>query len=372
MTILDDIETVRKADPSNMYNRIFDLPEQMADALTLAQRWQIDADDFSGIKNIVVVGMGGSAIGGDLTRTYLSSKLLVPFEVCRHYVLPEYVDDETLVIAASYSGNTEETIAAVEDALTRKAMMVAISTGGMLGDICELNQIPMAKLPEGWQPRAALGYSFIPLVMFLEKIGLAKDVSKELETVVASLQKFRDGYIEDQPSEQNPAKNLALKIHGRIAIIYSGPTLMDAVAIRFKGQLCENGKNLAFANHFAEFNHNELVGWSKTIEPFKDKLLVIILRDAGDHPQIRQRMNIVKDIIQNLDVEVMEVHSKGAVRLERMFSLIQIADFTSYYLAVLNEVDPTPVEVIEQLKAQLEDKKAMTTASRDTMESPFK
>ena len=361
MTTLDDVESIRKADPSNMYNRIFDLPEQMADALTLAQRWQIDADDFSGIKNIVVIGMGGSAIGGDLTRTYLSSKLLVPFEVCRHYVLPEYVDDETLVIAASYSGNTEETMAAVEDALARKAMMVAISSGGLLREICELNQIPMATLPEGWQPRAAIGYSFIPLVMFLEKIGLAKDVAKELETVVDSLQKFRDGYIEDQPTEQNPAKKLAQKIHGRIPIIYSGPTLMDAVAVRIKGQFCENGKNLAFANHFAEFNHNELVGWSKTIEPFKDKLLVIILRDAGDHPQIRKRMNIVKDIIQNLEVELVEIHSKGAVRLERMFSLIQIGDFTSYYLAVLNEVDPTPVDVIQDLKNALEMDKVMST-----------
>jgi glucose/mannose-6-phosphate isomerase len=372
LTILDDIEKIRQADPSNMYNRIFDLPEQMADALTLAQRWQIDADDFSGIKNIVVVGMGGSAIGGDLARTYLTSKMLVPFEICRHYVLPEYVDDETLVIASSYSGNTEETIAAVEDALTRKAMLVAISTGGLLADICELNQIPMATLPEGWQPRAALGYSFIPLVMFLEKIGLAKDVGKELETVVASLQKFREGYIEDQPAAENPAKNLAHKIHGRIPIIYSGPTLMDAVAVRLKGQFCENGKNLAFCNHFAEFNHNELVGWSKTIEPFKDKLLVVILRDAGDHPQIRQRMNIVKEIIQSLDVEVMEVHSKGAVRLERMFSLIQIGDFTSYYLAVLNDVDPTQVEVIEELKSQLGEKKALAAATRDAADSPFK
>jgi len=361
LTILDDVESIRKADPSNMYNRIFDLPEQMADALTLAQRWQIDPDDFSGIKNIVVIGMGGSAIGGDLTRTYLSSKLLVPFEICRHYVLPEYVDDETLVIASSYSGNTEETMSAVEDALSRKAMMVAISTGGLLGEICELNQIPLATLPEGLQPRAAIGYSFIPLVMFLEKIGLAKDVAKELETVVDSLQKFRDGYIEDQPVEQNPAKKLAQKAHGRIPIVYSGPTLMDAVAVRFKGQLCENGKNLAFANHFAEFNHNELVGWSKTIEPFKDKLLVIMLRDAGDHPQIRKRMNIVKEHIQSLDVELVEVHSKGAVRLERMFSLIQIGDFTSYYLAVLNEVDPTPVEVIQDLKNALEMDKVMTT-----------
>jgi glucose/mannose-6-phosphate isomerase len=360
LTKLDDVESIRKADPSNMYNRIFDLPEQMADALTLAQRWQIDADEFSGIKNIVVIGMGGSAIGGDLTRTYLSSKLLIPFEVCRHYVLPEYVDDETLVIAVSYSGNTEETMSAVEDALSRKAMMVAISSGGMLGEICELNQIPIAILPEGWQPRAAIGYSFIPLVMFLEKIGLAKDVAKELEIVVDSLQKFRDGYIEDSPTEQNPAKKLAIKIHGRIPIIYSGPTLMDAVAVRIKGQICENSKNLAFANHFAEFNHNELVGWSKTIEPFKDKLVVIMLRDAGDHPQIRKRMNIVKDIIKNLDVELVEVHSKGAVRLERMFSLIQIGDFASYYLAVLNEVDPTPVDAIEDLKNALELDKAMS------------
>jgi glucose/mannose-6-phosphate isomerase len=237
--------------------------------------------------------------------------------------------------------------------------MVAITSGGMLGEICEVNQIPMATLPEGWQPRAAIGYSFIPLVMFLEKIGLAKDVTKELEIVVDSLQKFRDGYIEDAPTEHNPAKKLAEKILGRIPIIYSGPTLMDAVAVRIKGQFCENGKNLAFANHFAEFNHNELVGWSKTIEPFKDKLLVIMLRDAGDHPQIRKRMNIVKDYIKGLDVELVEIHSKGAVRLERMFSLIQIGDFTSYYLAVLNEVDPTPVDVIQDLKNALEMDKVM-------------
>lgn len=360
MTILDDVDKIREADPGNMYNRIFDLPEQLADALKIAQRWQVNADDFRDIRNIILAGMGGSAIGGDLARTYLASILLIPFQVCRHYQLPEYVDDETLVIASSYSGNTEETISAVEDALKRKTMIAAISTGGLLGDICNLNQIPMVSIPEGLQPRAALGYSFIPLMMFFEKVGLIKNVAKEIDAVINSLQKWRETYIEDTSTEQNPAKNMALKLHGKIPIIYGGPTLTDAVAMRFKGQICENSKTLAFVNFFPEFNHNELVGWSNTIEKHKDNLVVVILRDAEDHAQIRNRMNIVKELIRKVDVEVIEIHSRGASRLERIFSLIQMADFSSYYLAVLNEVDPTPVEVIEELKLKLIDKKRLS------------
>ncbi len=357
MTTLDDIEKIREHDPENMYNRIFDLPEQMAEALKIAHRWRISADDFREIRNIVVVGMGGSAIGGELARTFLSSKLLVPFEICRHYLLPEYVDDETLVLASSYSGNTEETISAVEDALTRKAMVAAISTGGLLGDICDLNQIPIAVVPGGLQPRAALGYSFVPLMVFFEKVGLIKNVTSEIETVIKGLQTYREVYIEDIPTEQNPAKNVAQRMHGRIPIIYGGPTLTNAVALRFKGQVCENAKALSFANVFSEFNHNELVGWSPLVEKHKEHLAVVVLRDAEDHPQIRTRMNIVKEIIQKLDVEYIELHSRGSSRLERMFSLVQIADFASYYLAILDDVDPTPVDVIEELKRKLTAKK---------------
>ncbi len=357
MTTLDDIEKIRENDPENMYNKIFDLPEQMIKALKIANRWRISADDFSEIRNIVVVGMGGSAIGGELARAFLGSKLLVPFEVCRHYVLPEYVDDETLVLASSYSGNTEETISAVEDALTRKAMVAAISTGGLLGDICELNQIPMATLPEGLQPRAALGYSFVPLMMFFEKVGLIKNVASDIETVIKGLQMFREVYIEDIPTEQNPAKNVAQRIHGKIPIIYGAPAITGAVAVRFKSQVCENAKSLAFANVFSEFNHNELVGWSPLVERHKEHLAVIVLRDAEDHPQIRTRMNIVKEMIQKLDVEYIELHSRGSSRLERMFSLVQIADFASYYLAILDETNPTPVDVIEELKQKLVEKK---------------
>jgi glucose/mannose-6-phosphate isomerase len=355
--ILDDVNVVREGDPENMYNRIFDLPEQMAKALRLADIWKVKPEDFPDVKNVVVIGMGGSAIGGDLVRSYLSQRLLIPVQICRHYELPEYVDDETLVIASSYSGNTEETLAALDDALRRKALIAAITTGGLMEDVARLNDIPVMVLPEGLQPRAALGYSFVPMLIFFEKIGMITGVSQEIKGCCEKLEKLREKYIEDSPSASNPAKKLAGKIFSRVPIIYGGPTLTDTVAVRWKGQICENAKNMAFANQFPEMNHNELVGWSPVIHFHDDTFVVIMLRDADDHAAIRRRMNIVKEIIEGHDVEVIEVHSMGETPLERMWSLIQMGDFVSYYLAILNEVDPTPVEAIESLKQQLSDSK---------------
>ena len=356
-TMLDNVEHIREYDPSNMYNRIFDLPEQVDKALKLAQAWKLDPDDFADIRNIVFVGMGGSAIGGDLVRSYLRSELLIPVEVCRNYELPEYVDDETLVIVSSYSGNTEETLSALDDALRRKALIAALSTGGILEDVCKLNDIPLLILPGGLQPRAAIGYSFVPLLIFFEKIGLTKGATKDVTAVVSKLEKLREKYIEDNGTLSNPAKRIATLMAGRIPIIYGGPSLTDIVALRWKGQLCENSKVLAFSNVFPEMNHNELVGWSDIVKQHEEKFLVVFLRDAEDHPKIRRRMNIVKDLISKLEVEVVDLHSMGDSRLERIFSLIQMGDFISYYLAVLNQVDPTPVEVIESLKQRLVETK---------------
>jgi len=353
LSILDDIEKIRAVDPDNMYNRIFDLPEQMKDALEISQKWKVIPDEFSDIKNIVVIGMGGSAIAGDLIRTLYASELMIPFNIIRNYELPEYVDDESLVIASSYSGNTEETLSAFNDALERKAMIAAVSTGGILKDVCEINQIPLVTIPSGMQPRAALGYSFIPVLVFLEKIGLLKNVVNDIEKMIAHLSITREIYIEDNPLNKNQAKQLAEKVHGKMLIIYSGPTLTDTVAVRWKGQICENSKNMAFANHYAEFNHNELVGWADTLKSQKNNLIVFQLRDRNDHPQIIKRMNIVKDIIEEYGIEVIDIQSKGESKLERMFYLIQLGDFVSYYLAILNNVDPTPVDVITKLKKML-------------------
>ncbi|MFH1687599.1 MAG: bifunctional phosphoglucose/phosphomannose isomerase [bacterium] len=353
MADIDNVELIRSMDPQNMYNAVFDMPEHIIEGIRLGHLWRIDPDEFSEIRNIVVVGMGGSAIAGDLCYSLLRSQLLVPFSVVRGHVLPEYVDDETLVIASSYSGNTDETIAAVEDALLRKAMLVAFTTGGLLKEICDLNQIPLGDLPTGIQPRAALGYSFTMMLLFLERIGLAPGAEDQLKQLTAGLQRYREVYIEDNASEQNTAKNLARRLQGKISIIYTGPSLTDSVGVRLKGQICENSKQLAFVNQFSEFNHNELVGWSPLVEAHLEHLIVIILRDAEDTPQIRTRMNIVRDIIKERGVDVIEMHTKGNSRLERMFSLVQLGDFISYYLAVLNDVDPTPVAVIEELKEKL-------------------
>ena len=353
MSILNDPEQIRSFDPENMYNSIFDFPEHLNEGLKIGKNWNINTDEFIDIKNIVVAGMGGSAIGGDLIRTFLSSKLLIPYFVCRHYELPEFVDDETLVIVSSYSGNTEETLAALDDALRRKTMLAAITTGGLLADVAKVNEIPTANLPTGLQQRAALGYSFVPLLVFLEKIKLIKNVVKSIEDVIKDLQKYREKFIEDVPLEKNQAKTIANNIYGKIPIIYAGPTLMDIVALRWKGQLCENSKNLAFANIYPEFNHNELVGWSKVIDEYKDFLIVLNLRDKDDHPQISKRMDIVKRHIEEQGVEVIDINSEGTTPLCRMLSLIQLGDFVSYYLAILNKVDPTPVKAIANLKKAL-------------------
>ncbi len=353
LSILDNTEKMTELDPENMYNRIFDLPEQMSEALKIASAWKVEKDLFSEIKNIVVIGMGGSAIGGDLVRTLLGGTLLVPFQVCRHYVLPEYVDDESLVIVSSYSGNTEETLAAFEDALERKAMIVGITTGGFLEESAQLHEVPILKIPEGLQPRAAIGFSFVPLLIFLEKIGLVKKMTDAIKKTSALLTSQRDRYIESEPTASNPAKKLAEQIKGKIPIVYGGPTLTDVVSVRWKGQICENAKNMAFANNYAEFNHNELVAWCDNIKPHAEHFIVIQLRDADDHPKIRRRMDIVHRIIAGNGITVLEVESFGDSALTRMFSLIQLADFVSYYLALLNEVDPTPVEAIETLKKEL-------------------
>ena len=205
-------------------------------------------------------------------------------------------------------------------------------------------------------PRAALGYSFAPLLLFLDKIGLIKNAKQELTMMIEKLKSFRENYIEDVSVEKNMAKKLAERVQGRIPIIYGGPTLTDTVALRWKGQLCENSKVLAFTNVFAEFNHNELVGWSDLIREVSEHLVVIVLRDFDDHPQVKARMDIVKGVIETFEVEVIEIYSRGDMPLERMFGLIQLGDFVSYYLAILNDVDPTPVKVIDFLKKALTEK----------------
>ncbi|MDP2960354.1 MAG: bifunctional phosphoglucose/phosphomannose isomerase [candidate division Zixibacteria bacterium] len=348
---LDKLEDIKKIDRQGMYDLIYNFPPQLTEGAHLGFIVDLNLENFIP-DNIILTGMGGSAMGGDLARSFLASELRIPFWVCRSYNLPEFVNNKSLVFVSSYSGNTEETLSAYQEAKRRKAKIIAITSGGKLLEECKRNNFPFILIPKGLPPRAALGYSLTPILVTLSRLGLVSDKIEELENTSKFLEKKREEYSLERRTKENPAKTLALNFFQKIPIIYSSTDYFDAVGYRWKGQFCENSKILAFNNYFPEFNHNELVG-GKVLDQIRDRLVVIILQDKEDHPRIHRRMQIVKEIIEREKVKVIEIKSEGENLLSRIFSLIQLGDFTSFYLAILNEVDPTPVKVIDYLKNKL-------------------
>jgi len=352
MHVLDDINEIRKIDQKGMYDLVYQFPSQFEDALNITEAAQLPDWDTNQIKNIVVAGLGGSAIGGDLVRSYLAEKLTIPFFVCRNYTLPNFVDESSLVFISSYSGNTEETLSAYDDAKKRKARILAISSGGKVKEKALQDKITYVNIPKGFPPRAALGYSFVPILAILERLGFVQGEKEEIRKAKEFLSSNRSKYRMELGIEENLAKKIALELHRKLPVIYAGNDHFDAVSTRWKGQICENAKMLAYSNVFPEFNHNELVGW-KILSAYRDDLIVVILKDRKDHPRIKRRIEIVKEIIEKEGVKVSEIESCGETLLSRMFSLIQLGDFVSFYLAILNNEDPTPVKVIDFLKNEL-------------------
>lgn len=353
MSLLDKKDEVKKVDRKGMYDLILKFPSQIEDAFKIAESVSISKIDPNKVKNIVVAGMGGSAIGGDLVRSYLFDQIKVPFFISKNYFLPDFVDEKSLVFVSSYSGNTEETLSAYDQAKKRKAQIIALSSGGKLKKLTKNDGFCFVEIPTGYQPRAALGYSFVPILLILSRLKFCpdkkSDVKKTIEFLSENLSLFR---METKVSF-NIAKRLAEKIFHKLPIIYSSNDFFDAVAYRWKGQLCENSKILVFSNVFPELGHNELVGW-EILSGLEDRLIVIFLKDKDDFLKIKKRMDIVKKIIQDKNVKVVEVESSGPNLLARIFSLIQLGDFVSFYLAILNGVDPTPVRLIDYLKKELE------------------
>lgn len=352
MNPLDDVNEIKKIDQNGMYDLIYQFPSQFEDALEITGGVKLPDWNKNQIRNIVVAGLGGSAIGGDLVRSYLAEKLNIPFFICRNYTLPNFVDESSLVFISSYSGNTEETLSAHDDAQRRKAKILALSSGGKVKEKSLQNQITWVNIPKGFPPRAALGYSFVPILVMLERLGFVQGEKEQIKGTEEFLSSNRSRYRRELPVEENFAKTMALELHKKLPIIYAATDHFDAVSTRWKGQICENAKMLAFNNVFPEFNHNELVGWN-ILSEYRDDLIVVILRDREDHPRIKTRMEIVKGIIEKQGVKVIEVESCGETLLSRIFSLIQLGDFVSFYFSILNEVDPTPVKVIDFLKDKL-------------------
>lgn len=341
---------IQQHDPQGMRDLILNFPKQAEEAIVIGNSSAIKLNTKK-IQNIIITGMGGSAIGGDLLRAYMADKCDIPVSVNRHYYFPDYVGRNSLVIVSSYSGNTEETISAYNDAIKRKATIFCITSGGEAERIAKKHKHPYIKIPGGLPPRAALGYSFFPTLIALSKLGFIKDQKKEIKESLGLLKTLSARYS-DHESTENRALNLAKRLHGKLPFIYSGADKFDTVNTRWRGQINENAKTLAFGHVFPELNHNEIVGWEVQKDLMKN-IHVVILRDKDDYKRIKLRMDVTKEIISNLADGITEVHTEGKSLLARTFSLLYLADWLSFYLAMLNGVDPSPVKKIDFLKEEL-------------------
>ena len=353
MKELDSIGNIEKYDKSDMLELIESFPDQCQDAKRIGYEFALLEGFKTKYKNVVCAGLGGSAIGADLVRSYIAPGAGIPFFVNRDYVLPDFTDEETLFIASSYSGDTEEVLSAYRDARSRGSEIIAITSGGRLSKIAKEDGAPIIDIPAGLPPRAALGYSFFPLLILLSKIGIIKDQAFFIDDAIRNLRKLKNIRLGGKiKSADNPAKKIAVEIFGKFPVIYSGPDRIDAVVTRWRGQLAENSKTLASGNLFPEMSHNEIVGWENPKQVLKNSV-VIMLRDAADHPRVSKRMDVVKNIFKRNNTEVVEVNSTGKELLARIFSLVYTGDYVSFYLAILNKVDPSPVERIVYLKREL-------------------
>jgi glucose/mannose-6-phosphate isomerase len=347
---IDNKATYGTTDPSGMLDRIHELPEQLTNAWTMVEQLQLP-QDYRNVKNVVVLGMGGSAIGADLVRTLVAGECPVPIIVNRDYALPAFVNQETLVVASSYSGNTEETLTALDHAQHRKARIVSITTGGKLAEWSRGLGIPTFTYFYEAQPRAAIGYSFVPLLGILEKAGLIGNKGRQIAEARQEMESLALRIGEKVPVERNPAKQLAQKLHGKIVVVY-GADLLTEVARRWKGQVNENAKTWAFFEAMPELNHNAVVGLEHP-EQLGDKIIVVMLVSSFNEPRNLTRFEVTDSILAKQNIAHALVEAAGRTPMAQMMSLITFGDYVSYYLALLYQQDPTPVDVISYLKGEL-------------------
>ena len=348
--ILDEPEKIKAVDKSNMINFCLDSAKLYDKAAKLAQKIQVN---YPKPDNIIVAGMGGSGIGGDLLKDWARNKTTVPIEVNREYQLPAYAGKRTLVLITSYSGDTEESLGAFLDALKRKCMIYCVSSGGALLENAERLNVPYLRVPGGMPPRAALPYLFVPLLLGMEKMGLVSGASEELSEALTLLEKIGKDNSPEKPAKENFSKTLALDI-GQTAPVVYGFGFYRSVAERFKTQFNENSKVPAKWEVFSELNHNEIVGWERAGELGKC-FSAIFIRDKEEPTEIRSRIEITKELVGKAGVGLFEVPAQGKSPLAKMLSTICIGDFTSIYLALLHGVDPTPVKTINYLKDTLKE-----------------
>ena len=310
------------------------LPQQIREGVQLGKDVKVTGE-FS---NIVVTGMGGSGIPGDLLKAVLHNCKL-PIIVNKDYSVPGFVSKNTLVFVISYSGNTEETLSAFKECQKKRATIVVLTAGGKLRDLARQSNIPIIVIPSGLPPRSAVAYLLFPMLLVLHNAGITKLDVAEIKATIEALK---------NPEFDSKAKELAGHLQGKIPIIYSGPQ-HEAVALRWKQEFNENSKSHAFYNVFSELDHNEITAYQNA----KDTFHVILLRDEREHAQNRKRMDHLKQLVKDRKIPITEIMLKGMLPLVKIFTALYMGDLTSYYLAEKYGVDPVDTHIIEDLKKKL-------------------
>ncbi len=338
---------IESVDSARQIDDILGLPDQLRDALWRVESANLEPYDAPG--GLVVAGMGGSAIGGALAREALGDRASRPIMLARGYGLPPWTTPDTMVLCASYSGNTEETLAVYEAAGALGAERIVATTGGKLADAARAEDVPVIPLPGGFQPRAAVAYSLVVALEVAWLCGAGERLHAEIDVAAAHVEQLVDLWGPDAPGDCL-AKELARGLHGTVPQI-AGSGVTSPVAYRWKTQINENAKIPCFCHELPELDHNEIVGWQGAAQ--LGRFSAVFLDDSDLHPRIRQRIELTRGLIEAEAAGTYRVESVGQNQTERLVSLVLLGDLVSLYLAVLREVDPTPVASIDRLKSAL-------------------
>lgn len=347
---LDDLSTYKKLDPSGMLVLLKTFPSQCRAAWRQSQEFNLPSD-YRGIKRVVIAGVGGSAIAADLVHSVIEPEG-VPVHIFRDYDIPPILDSSSLFIASSHSGNTEETLSSFSGSLETMARKIALTTGGKLAQEAKKHGVPAFVISaKDYPPRYALGYSFLGMLGLVSRVCSLHFKGKDMEETFKSLESYSQQFAEDIPATGNPAKYLALKAKGKVIIVY-GAGITIAAARRWKTQFNENGKVWSFYETFPELNHNSIEGYDLPQEAKKD-FLVLMLKSNLIHPRTQLRYEITGELLTKSGIPFEVLQAEGRTPLSQILNLICLGDYASYYLALLNDRNPAPVENVNFLKSRL-------------------
>ncbi len=354
MIDLDDVEALRAADASGMLATVGALGAHVRTSYDVG-RGAPKVPDLDGVTSVVFCGMGGSAVAGDVLKQAFRDRIGVPVDVNRAGALPAFAGPHTLVIVSSYSGNTSETLSSYGAAVERGCRVLAITSGGELDRSCAERGLPVVPVPGGGQPRAALGHLTFAMLGALEAAGLVPPLEEEVASTVAAVDRVAAECGPHVPSSSNMAKPIAQAIGDRVPVVWGAEGIGAVAAMRWKTQLNENGKVPAWHATMSELDHNEIVGW---VAPHGEGHVLITLRTDEEDDETAARFPLSVDIVQAAGLETHVVEVRRQPRLATLFSLVALGDFTSCYVGLRRGEDPTPVAVIEGLKAALAEREA--------------